>query len=67
MDIMIDFVKVILSKVSFDRQLFYKELVKGLKLIPNEEIIEFKKWCYAKYYRQFPDLLNRVFTHQIAH
>ena len=46
---MLEYVKMILEKVSFDRSLFEKELMKGLRqLVPNE-IKLLKEWCYIRY------------------
>ncbi|MDZ7933585.1 MAG: hypothetical protein U5M51_01125 [Emticicia sp.] len=45
---MIEYVKLILEKVSFERELFEKELKKGLKTIyPSSEIRELRKWCFT--------------------
>ena len=45
---MIEYVKLILEKVSFERELFEKELKKGLKLLSFKEIRELRKWCYER-------------------
>ena len=46
---MLDYVKLILEKVSFDQQLFEKELKKSIKQLISEELDELKNWCYQKF------------------
>ncbi len=59
--IMLEYIKVILEKVSFDKVLFEKELRKGIReLLPNE-IKELKLWCYDKFGQIYFKVLNRVF------
>lgn len=57
---MLEYVKVILEKVSFDKVLFEKELKKGLKLLVPKEAKELKNWCYQKF-QKYRYLLNRIF------
>lgn len=47
---MLEYVKMILQKVSFDLALFEKELRKSIKsyLRPNE-VDKLKEWCYRMY------------------
>lgn len=59
--IMLEYVKLILSKVCFDKILFEKELIKGLKVLKRDELLQLKKWCR----KSFPDMhliINRVFA-----
>ncbi len=46
---MLEYAKVILEKVSFDRRLFEKELRKALVTLIKEEIEALKAWCYEKF------------------
>lgn len=46
---MLDYVKTILQKVSFNRVLFERELKKGISYLLTEELVEFKVWCYTKF------------------
>ncbi|GAB3531185.1 hypothetical protein GCM10027443_13010 [Pontibacter brevis] len=46
---MLEYVKTILLKVSFDNMLFEKELRKGLKVIEREELWQFRQWCYETF------------------
>lgn len=59
---MLDFMKMILEKVSFDRHLFEKELKKAISILKIEELIEFKSWCYAKFSAKYKRVLQRNFT-----
>ena len=56
-----EYVKVILLKVSFDRNLFEKELVKGLSLLVPSEVEEFKAWCYKTFAKVHEPVLNKCF------
>lgn len=59
---MLDYVKTILIKVSFDGKLFEKELKKAIKTLITEEIQELKKWCYAKFNGEHEQILQRCFV-----
>ncbi len=59
---MLEYAKKILSKVSFDAQLFEKELRKALKVLMPREIRELKNWCYSEFGQQYQPLLNRCFV-----
>ncbi len=59
---MLEYVKTILSKVSFDAVLFEKELRKGIKLLIRDEVEELRKWCYSNYNREYQQVLQRCFT-----
>jgi hypothetical protein len=58
---MLEYAKQILTKVSFDAQLFEKELKKSLRWLLPVEITELRKWCYAKFGHIYNTLLNRCF------
>ncbi len=45
---MLEYVKLILSKVSFDRKLFRKEYRKGLGWLSSNEAGELKSWLRAQ-------------------
>jgi hypothetical protein len=59
---MLEYYKLILSKVSFEPSLFEKELNKsiqgGLKI---DELKEFKRWCYRHYGHSHPFILEKYF------
>ena len=59
---MLEYVKTILRKVSFDRQLFEKELRKAIASLLNEEVAKLKEWCYRKFRQVYEPILNRCFA-----
>ncbi|WP_266204085.1 hypothetical protein [Pontibacter kalidii] len=63
---MLEYVKTILVKVSFDKMLFEKELRKAFKVLVKEEIEQLKQWCYDQFSGVYLIILNRVFLkHQV--
>ncbi|MCL6258514.1 hypothetical protein M3O96_05405 [Aquiflexum sp. TKW24L] len=58
---MLEYVKIILMKVSFDRRLFEKELRKALNLLMPTEIHEFRDWCYRKFSTKYEPVLDKYF------
>lgn len=60
---MLEYVKTILRKVSFDRRLFEKELVKALKVLVPVELQELKAWCYENFGHIYRVILNRHLAH----
>jgi len=42
---MLEYFKMILQKVSFDKSLFRAEYYKALKKLINEEVSELRNWC----------------------
>ena len=63
---MLDYVKMILQKVSFSKILFEKELRKALKHIMPTELADFKAWCYQQFARVYRRVLKRVFAQHAA-
>lgn len=59
---MLEYVKTILQKVSFDKDLFEKELKKALNSLGLDEIKHLKNWCYEKFSDMYLRILNRVFS-----
>ncbi|GGF33672.1 hypothetical protein [Echinicola rosea] len=59
---MIEYVKTILLKVSFDKKLFEKELRKGLNMLTPHEVQEFKTWCYKTFSKIYLGVLNKYFV-----
>jgi hypothetical protein len=59
---MVELSKKILMKVSFDAQLFQKELAKALQWINNqEEIILLREWCQQEFGKKYPLILQKAF------
>jgi hypothetical protein len=58
---MLRYAKEILTKVSFDAQLFEKELRKAIKMLVHDELIELRKWCLEKFGKLYHTLINRCF------
>ena len=59
---MLNYVKKILTRVSFDARLFEKELRKAIRVLIAEEVQELRSWCYANYGNQYGAVLNRCFA-----
>jgi hypothetical protein len=59
---MLNYVKTVLTKVSFDALLFEKELRKAIKMLIADEIYELKNWCYTSFGNQYEAILNRCFV-----
>jgi hypothetical protein len=58
---MLDYVKLILEKVSFDQFLFEKELKKSIKQLIREELDELKNWCYQNF-SQYLHIIKKCFA-----
>ena len=59
---MLNYVKTVLTKVSFDALLFEKELRKAMKMLIADELNELKRWCYARFGNEHEAILNRCFV-----
>ncbi|MBD2722934.1 hypothetical protein [Hymenobacter armeniacus] len=58
---MLDYVKMILLKVSFSKALFEKELRKAIKMLVPAELTDFRAWCYQQFARVYRRVLKKVF------
>jgi hypothetical protein len=63
---MLEYFKTILSKVSFDKWLFEKELKKAIKSLVSEEISKLKKWCYDEFSHIYGSILNKCFSNVLT-
>lgn len=59
---MLEYVKTILEKVSFDSHLFEKELRKSINELIKDDIEELKRWCYDNFGHRHSHILNQCFT-----
>jgi hypothetical protein len=59
---MIEYAKVILPKVTFNKFLFRKELMKCISWMKPSERRELKIWCFMTFSNQYPDVLNEAFA-----
>lgn len=59
---MLNYVKKILTRVSFDARLFEKELRKAIKMLIANDVQDLKNWCYANFRFQYEAILNRCFV-----
>ena len=58
----LDYVKVILQKVSFDAKLFEKELKKAIKTLLSDEIKELRTWCSEQFGIIYNQLIEKCFS-----
>lgn len=53
--------KKVLTRVSFDRRLFKKELLKSRKWLKPKESVMLKAWCLATFGHVYKDVIVEVF------
>lgn len=64
---MLELTKKILRVVSFDSQLFQKELYKAQKWITDaEEIKRFQEWCITEFSSKYPIIIRKAFSHSLT-
>ncbi len=59
---MLNYVKTVLTKVSFDALLFEKELRKAIRLLIADEVNDLRSWCYNRFGNVHGAILNRCFV-----
>ena len=52
----------ILEKVSFDRELFTKELRKAINILDRKELLSFRVWCLATFGHLYQDVIIDAFN-----
>ena len=57
---MLEFSKKILSKVSFDKNLFRKELSKSIRWLSKKEVLTLKIWTLTTF-SQYKNIILEVF------
>lgn len=58
---MLELSKNILQKVSFDKSLFQKELVKAIQWVKPHEKMLLKIWCLTIFGTQYKDMIMSTF------
>ena len=59
---LLDYAKLILQKVSFDKNLFEKELRKAIARLMPAELEDLREWCYDQFSRMHHLVLDRCFA-----
>jgi len=62
---MLEYSKIILSKISFDKRLFRKEYKKAFRSLDSHERIALKQWVRAEWNVLFNSSKNNVFQAQL--
>jgi hypothetical protein len=58
---MLEMSKTVLQKVSFDKSLFKKELIKAKKWLRKEETLLLYAWCLATFGIHYEEIIKEVF------
>ena len=59
---MLKYTKTVLQKVSFNKDLFNKELRKSLKWLKRDEVVILKTWCIINFGYIYSDVITEVFS-----
>ncbi len=59
---MLEFAKKVLLNVSFDRELFKKELKKSLRFLGKKEAYMLYSWCLLNFGEKYQEIIIQVFT-----
>jgi len=57
---MLEYSKTVLEKVSFNRELFRKELEKSRKMLKEDEIEILHKWVRTSLADKYPDIISEI-------
>ncbi len=60
----LEYVKVILEKVSFDTKLFEKELTKAIQSLETDEQVNLLHWCEAQFCNEILEIVFQCFSSQ---
>ena len=63
---MLEYIKTVLQKVSFDKWLFERELRKALRVLMPDEVKQLRVWCYEQFSDRYHAVLNKCFPPQLA-
>lgn len=58
---MLKYTETVLQKVSFNKDLFKKELKKSMRWLKKDEIIVLQTWCVLNFGSIYMDVINEVF------
>lgn len=58
---MLEYQKNVLQKVSFNPELFAKELRKAFKWLQKEELVMLQAWCILMFNDRYHDVISEVF------
>jgi hypothetical protein len=64
---MLEYFKLILTKVSFSKELFEKELKKAIAVLVEDEVKELQQWCMDNYGNKYQGVLSRCFELTYIH
>lgn len=62
---MFEYSKEILTKVSFDKNLFSKELQKAITWLKKDERKMLMMWCLATFGNKYSDVIMQAFRHYV--
>ena len=62
---MFEYSKEILTKVSFDKELFRKELIKSIKCVTADERKLLLLWCLATFQDKYGSIISQAFRQVI--
>lgn len=60
---MLEHQKVLLEKLSYDRELFRKEIVKSFKWLKSSEITKLYKWLRVNFGNTHGDIIREAFEY----
>lgn len=63
---MLEYYKVILRKVSFNSDLFEKELKKAMRHLNSFEQKELQKWLMENYFAKYPSVITKYFHETVS-
>ena len=66
MTTMLEHQKLILTKVSHDKGMFRKEIIKSLRWLKSYEIINLRMWLKKNYGNKHAETIREVFEHIAA-
>lgn len=58
---MLEYVKLVLLKVSFSSALFEKELRKAFRVLVTDDLQKLRTWCYEQFAGRYQPVLDRQF------